>query len=1160
MLSISPIKASQASALSEYYAKQLSEGKISREEALELSEAGFEAQGLDLDTSMGAQAYYSSEEAPDRLVDIRTGDSLDQSDLENHLAGRQFDGRTLLDPGLQSIEKLARSIDYNGPLDEQALGFLRSGLHPNDGSLLSESFNQEWAAKAATTAEVTSYDLTFSAPKGVSVIAAYSDSDTREALVKAHNEAIKEALDWAEEKGIMVARRGRDGAESIVATPQQIAAKTEFSSRAGDPHLHSHTLISAAAMGSDGRSSTLSGGHLFHGAATIGTVYEQRLAHKLSERFGLAFYTKDNRLREVAGFSDEVLERYSQRSQQIAETLGEMKAADNILRRKIEGDPHEYERLFALDSSGQTLTKAEQAKVADYRKYAAMIHGQSPSGLRTARQAANLASRVGKEESEAELFERWAQERPANGPAILDEVRAQAAHDSRSVDVAEVRSTIVDTALTNVTANQSSFTAKDLRKATTAAAHADMTAAEIDEAFYAALQDERVLALTDAPDQQIGDWVLAAKSQTLTTTDVLAQEENLRQLAEDLATGKAHQPMNIEEVLTASESANLTPEQEEMLAAATLTRSSLTVVRAPAGSGKTYSLAPVVAVHQDAGYEVVGLATAARTADSLREAHVNRTMSLTRFGMAMEGGKWEEGLSNEEVDRIRAAQQAIAAKTPGADESMQHILEEIEAAHPPLEADFRRVERQWNTAKRLPQGPERQQAMQEAVEASEALEARLGARSVPDTEKVVLVVDEAAMTNNDDLENVLSTAAGRGWKVILVGDERQLQGIGKSTGFEVVSRQSGAVELTTTYRARDEEERRLQEGWWSSTATPEGRETVDKYLDLQDSNGRLNIIDDAQMERWIEENPDASMPKDLAKSLAIDGIADAYVAAVEAGDDPKDLLAMAATRADSRRLGEAIQQRLVDSGHLDAETATEVVIDKPTKTMGVLHTGEQIRITRNSQPGKGETDRFQNGWIGQIQSFTADGDAVVLLPSGPGGSMKETTVPKAAIDDGVLTYGASTAHAAQGRTVEKAWLLADSRMEREALYPGLTRGKAENNLAYIPDVGLSRSEAKEALREQALKSGKDAPALDKALLRVSPGDVAKERRTMPFGSSDEEVRAAAMARKQSVAQGHAASRAEALRSTDEAQEALREAAKQRQEQRQRRQQGRGRAA
>lgn len=1157
MLSISPIKSSQASALSAYYAKQLAEGKLSRTEALELSEAGFLENGLDLDTTMGAKAYYAADDSPERLVDVSTGEAIDKNALEAHLSGKRFDGQTLLDPNVMALQKLAKSIGYEGPINEQSLSFMRSGLHPDDGSLLDDSFREEWAAKAATTAEVTAYDLTFSAPKGVSVIAAYSESETREAIVAAHHEAIAEALSWAEEQGIMVARRGKDGAESIAATPQQIAAKTEFSSRAGDPHLHSHTLVSAAAMGSDGRASTLSGGHLFHGASNIGTVYEQRIAHKLSERFGLAFYTKDNGLREVAGFSDEVLERYSQRSQQIAETLGEMKAADNILRRKVEGDVHEYERLFALESAGEPLTKAEKAMVADYRRYTSMIHGQTASGERNARQAANLSSRVGKEETEAESFARWAQERPENGPAIIDEVRAQAATDSRSVDVAEVRSTIVDTALTNVVADRSSFTVKDLRKSVTASAHADMTPAEIDEAFYAALQDDRVLALTDAPDQQIGDWVMTSKSQVLTTSDVLAQEENLRQLAEELATGKAHRPMNIEEVLTASETANLTPEQAEILAAATLTRSSLTVVKAPAGSGKTYSLAPVVAVHQDAGYEVVGLATAARTADSLREAHVNRTMSLTRFGMAMESGKWEEGLSNEEVERIRSAQQAIADKVPGAEESMQRILDEVEANHPPLESDFRRVERQWNTAKRLPHGPERQQAMQEAVEASEALEARLGARTVPDTEKIVLVVDEAAMTNNDDLENVLSTANERGWKVVLVGDERQLQGIGVSTGFEIVSKQAGAVELTTTYRARDEEERRLQEQWWASTATPEGREAVDQYLDYQDSHGRLNIIDDAQMERWIEENPGASMPKDLAKTIAIDGIADAYVAAVEAGDDPKDLLAMAATRADSRRLGEAIQQRLVDSGYLDADTATEVVIDKPTKTMGVLHTGEQVRITRNSQPGKGETDRFQNGWIGQIQEFTEDGDAVVLLPSGPGGSMKEVTIPKAAIDDGVVTYGASTAHAAQGRTVEKSWLLADSRMEREALYPGMTRGKAENNLAYIPDVGLSRSEAKEALREQALRSGKDSPALDRALLRVSPGDLAKERRTMPFGSTDEEVRAAAMARKQSVAQGHAASRAEALRSTDDAQEALREAAKQRQEQRQ---QGRGRAA
>lgn len=529
--------------------------------------------------------------------------------------------------------------------------------------------------------------------------------------------------------------------------------------------------------------------------------------------------------------------------------------------------------------------------------------------------------------------------------------------------------------------------------------------------FAAALNDDRVLALTDERDQKLGDWVFSDRNQVLTTSDALAQEQNIRDIAERLTTENRHQPMKLNKVLEAAERANLTPEQEDMLAAATLSKNSLTVVQAPAGAGKTYSLAPVVELHQREGYEVVGLATAARTADSLKEANVNRAMSLARFEYAMEKGYWEEGLSNDELAEVRKFQRRVQAGERHAEEDLQSLLNSLDEAHPNLSDEFARLKKDRAAAKKLQDGPKKDARFKELSERGDSLSKRANATKVKADEKVLLVLDEAAMTNNDDLETVLKSADERGWKVVLVGDERQLQGIGKSTGFQVVAKQAGAVELTTTYRARDSKERDLQEAWWRSDNTKQGQEAVDDYLTYQDEKECLHIIEDEHIEQWMEAYEGEELPRDVGKKIAVETIAEQYVEAINSGQEPSELLAMAATRADSRALGEAIQKRLVEAGHLDADTAHEVILDKKTKTVGVLHDGEQVRLTRNNQPKIGEREKFQNGWTGTLIGWNDDGSARVSLPAGPGGSAKVVTIPTTAIEDGVLTYGASTAHA-----------------------------------------------------------------------------------------------------------------------------------------------------
>ena len=58
-----------------------------------------------------------------------------------------------------------------------------------------------------------------------------------------------------------------------------------------------------------------------------------------------------------------------------------------------------------------------------------------------------------------------------------------------------------------------------------------------------------------------------------------------------------------------------------------------------------------------------------------------------------------------------------------------------------------------------------------------------------------------------------------------------------------------------------------------------------------------------------------------------------------------------------------------------------------------------------------------------------------------------TTIPAAYIDAGGLDYGyAMTIHKAQGLTCDRAYVLGDEHLHREAAYTALSRGRHENHL------------------------------------------------------------------------------------------------------------------
>jgi len=99
---------------------------------------------------------------------------------------------------------------------------------------------------------VPGFDLTFRAPKSVSLLYGLGDERTAESVRAAHDAAVAAAVGWLEAEAAR-SRRGHGGSERVAVTGFVAAAFRHRSSRARDPLLHTHVLVANLARTVDDR-------------------------------------------------------------------------------------------------------------------------------------------------------------------------------------------------------------------------------------------------------------------------------------------------------------------------------------------------------------------------------------------------------------------------------------------------------------------------------------------------------------------------------------------------------------------------------------------------------------------------------------------------------------------------------------------------------------------------------------------------------------------------------------------------------------------------------------------------------------------------------------------------------------------------------------------
>src|SRR3954469_15630825 len=203
-----------------------------------------------------------------------------------------------------------RPLGLQGKVDADRLDRVLAGEHPVSGEPLGRVVRQR----------VPGFDLTFSAPKSVSVLFGVGDDELRGVIRDAHDQAVAEGLGYLEREAVAT-RRGAGGMNVIRGHGLIGAAFRHRTSRAGDPQLHTHVFVANLVLGADGRWGTLDGRRIYAHAKTAGYLYEARLRSLLTRELGVAWAPVRNGIADVDGAPANVLRAFSRRRADIEAEL-----------------------------------------------------------------------------------------------------------------------------------------------------------------------------------------------------------------------------------------------------------------------------------------------------------------------------------------------------------------------------------------------------------------------------------------------------------------------------------------------------------------------------------------------------------------------------------------------------------------------------------------------------------------------------------------------------------------------------------------------------------------------------------------------------------------------------------------------------------------------
>ena len=465
----------------------------------------------------------------------------------------------------------AQALGLAGRIGAGQFGALIAGHDPRDPEARLRS--------SARDPRVAAYDLTFSAPKTLSILFAIAPEHVSGELVGCHEEAVRAALGYLEDTAVMV-RRGHAGEHVQPGEGLVAAAYRHRMSRALDPQLHTHVVAANLARGPDGRFTALHGSEFYRAAKTAGYLYQAHLRALVTERLGLEWGKVHNGAAELAEIERPVVEHFSQRRHEMLREaeqggigLGSKSAAEHAALATRE------RKQYGLET--HTWREEVRARAGE-------------QGLDTGRVAELL--RVGRE---------WL-------------VRGLARRGGADEQALSAQLTGAD----GLTERNNIFDERAVLREFAAGAGAGALVGEV---------RGRAVRFAERPD------VIVTRGGEMTTAELVAVERRLIVAAVGRAgEGTGIVDPSLAERAIATADRPLTAEQAAAVRAVTGSGHGVSVIQALAGAGKTYTAGVLRQVYESAGYTVLGVAPTGRAVRELAEEAGIPTRTLDRLLLDLE--------------------------------------------------------------------------------------------------------------------------------------------------------------------------------------------------------------------------------------------------------------------------------------------------------------------------------------------------------------------------------------------------------------------------------------------------------------------------------------------------------------------------------------------
>ena len=294
------------------------------------------------------------------------------------------------------------------------------------------------------------------------------------------------------------------------------------------------------------------------------------------------------------------------------------------------------------------------------------------------------------------------------------------------------------------------------------------------------------------------------------------------------------------------------------------------------------------------------------------------------------------------------------------------------------------------------------------------------------TDKTVVVIDECGMVGTRQMARLIAHAQSGG-KIVLCGDERQLQSIEAGGLFKGIAERIGYAGLTEIRRQRAEAD----------------RETI-KTLISGEAEAVIQLLEDAGQLRFEKDDQ-------VAEQMVEDWLAHRDPL------NPAESLMLASTRAEVRTLNRIARSKLIATGELHSEVSIPTAEGERSFCVG-----ERICFLRNSR-----ALGVKNGQLGTLESWAMDmrsGKLNLSVRMDGGAVVSFDPAQYGHLESG---FGLSV-HKAQGVTANcvSVLLMNDQMVDQQLSYVAISRHR-ERLRVFVPNSmqdelgrGLARSREK----------------------------------------------------------------------------------------------------